>query len=111
MNLRQFTLMDPQDEIAWLQFLGANEQSHQTIAARVETKNKVIPRVPLSGDPRKDPNWMSDHNRMHQAEGLAIGLSIPPLNDYDLNDPAQFAEWMYLHGAVHAAENDVLGIY
>ena len=111
MNLRQYVLMPPDDEIAWMEFLSANEQSHQTIAAGIERTGKTANRMTMTGDPRNDLNWMSDHNQMHQSEGQALGLTLPDLSDYNLKDHTQLAEWMYLHAAVHAAENDVLGIY
>lgn len=111
MNLHQFTLMDQGDEIAWLEFLSANEQSHQTIAVGIEGKGKSSIRLPMTGDPKNDPNWLSDHNRMHESECIALGFPAVNLSDYDLKDAAQFAEWMYIHAALHAAENSILGVY
>jgi hypothetical protein len=100
-----------EDDRAWLEFLGAHEQAHQTIVQALARRGHVISRPSLVSDPRDDPMWLLDHGRLHAAEAAALGGSSPDLESVDLTDEIQYQDWMRLHADVHRAENAALGIY
>lgn len=56
-------------------------------------------------------DWLTVHQRLHQAEYGAAGLSeLPDLSTVNFHDRGQFYQWMQDHQAIHDAIESSLGI-
>jgi hypothetical protein len=53
--------------------------------------------------------WLQAHDRLHQAELVAIGVTTPvELSNVDFRYPDQFYGWMYDHISLHDSQDTVL---
>jgi hypothetical protein len=113
MGLLDITSNNPFDEDSFVDFLGVNELSHQTINEFMQRKGLKPTILPLNSDPRVNQQWLQDHWVQHQNEFLLLGLGIdnlPDLSVVDFNDEEQYLDWMQQHASVHDYVNSVLGI-
>ena len=110
MNLDIYLDSPFDDDDAFMDFLGAHEVSHQTIASKLIGSGKLVAMIPLSDVPQDNPDWMLDHYKIHREIAQAMNFSVPDLASVDFDDEAQYTDWMQLHAQIHHQINDSLGI-
>jgi hypothetical protein len=72
----------------------------------------VLSGIPLSEDPKKNPEWLLDHYTIHLQIAAVIGQNdLANLADVNLNDEGEYLDWMQLHAYAHDEINQALGIY
>ena len=110
-NLQIYRDVAPDDEAAWLDFMGAHEIRHKVIADAVAAAGKQTQSFPLADHSKADPQWLYDHYQMHIGLTVALGLPPPPdLASMDLENHSQFSDWLLLHSQVHDLVDAALGL-
>lgn len=93
------------------QMFDANELAHQQINDVLLQEGVNIEPWPMSVKFPPDANWLDHHAQEHTLWAGIFNVSNPGnLNQYDLNDPRQFARWIDLHVQHHQAINSALGL-
>ena len=98
------------DEDAFNDFLGQHEVAHNTIAAYLIRKGKVMGMYPLAQSPIGNTDWLLDHNQMHQQIAQMTGLIVPDLSEVDFQNEQEYSDWMLDHAQIHEQINQTLGI-
>lgn len=71
----------------------------------------ILPGIPLSENPKTNPEWLMDHYTIHLQIASVIGQSdLADLSDVNLNDEGEYLDWMQLHAYAHDEINTALGI-
>lgn len=68
---------------------------------------------PVRQIPAPLSDWLTLHQRLHDAEYSIIGGTgniAPDISEVDFSDPEQFYSWLYGHQQMHDYTNNALGI-
>lgn len=99
------------DRHSLIALFDANQIAHAQIF--VALTNLGIPYVswPMAVDPMPDDNWMEHHSTEHSGLAQLLGIQDPGgLNQFDLNNQAQFDQWVALHAQHHDLIGQALGL-
>jgi hypothetical protein len=95
------------------QMFDANDLAHQQVIAAIMAQGvNIVPQSwPMAVAYPPDPSWVDHHAQEHTLWSQILGVENPgDLNQYDLNNPRQFARWIGIHVQHHQAINQALGL-
>ena len=99
------------DEESIVGLFDSNEQIHRLVQSELGRLGIMVASYPMSVQYPPDAQWLEAHALEHMSWSLVLNLDDPGgLNQYDLNDKAQFAQWVSLHARHHQLVNATLNL-
>ena len=93
------------------QMFDANGFAHQQVNDYLLKQGVNINPWPMSVEYPPDASWLDHHAQEHTLWAGIFNIDNPgDLNQYDLNNPRQFARWIDIHVQHHQLVSQAIGL-